>query len=88
MIEDASFPEVEAMRTVAKKPKSGSKEEADKQRVFQVKFAKAIEERILAAAETMTLDPTSFLRLIIREQLPTYEKRASRIRDGQPPEGD
>ena len=43
-------------------------------------------KRIDDTADALGLDGVNFLRMLIRENLATYEKRASRVRDGESPE--
>lgn len=43
-------------------------------------------KRIDETAETLGLDGVNFLRMLIRENIGRYEKRASQIREGESPE--
>lgn len=43
-------------------------------------------KRIDDTAEALGLDGVNFLRMLIRENLPRYEKRAVQVREGESPE--
>lgn len=53
---------------------------------YNVGFGLDYAKRIDATAETLGLDPVNFLRMVIRENLAKYEKRAGAVRDGESPD--
>lgn len=64
----------------------GSKKQDDMQVTFRL--AADLHARVKAAAEGMSLDISSLLRLLIRENLPVYEERAEEIRRREQKEGE
>jgi hypothetical protein len=47
----------------------------------------ALERRLYTTARTLGLDGANFLRMMIRECLPIYERRAEAINRGEAPAG-
>ena len=73
---------------VRKMPKRPPKAEGGKaeRKQYNVGVDKATAERIDATAEALGLDGVNFLRMVIRENLAKYEKRAAQVREGEAPE--
>ena len=60
-----------------------------KEKNFNIRFGNAaIERRIEETAHKLGLDPTSLLRMIVKENLKTYEARAAEIDDQGTNNGD
>lgn len=72
--------EVQGMNTVSKerKPKSSRKQ-------FGVRLERADVTRVADTAKGLGLDETSFLRMVILENLPRYERRVAQLREGNLP---
>ena len=60
------------------KKKTGAAPHATQQ--MNIRVAGAIYKRIEKTAETLGLDPTNFVRMLIMENLAAYEERAERVR--------
>ncbi len=69
---------------VGKKRKPG--DPAPKLKMFAVRLPPDLSERVEDTASGLSLDSASLLRMMIRETLMIYERRAERIRSGLPPE--
>jgi len=55
---------------------------------YNVRIGDALlERRLYATARTLGLDGANFLRMMIRECLPIYERRAEAINRGEAPAG-
>ncbi|VTT98892.1 unnamed protein product [Gemmataceae bacterium] len=71
-----------------KKPQPPAEPKAPEPRTFAIRFPTTddTEARVVSAAEGLGLDPTNFLRMVVRENLSVYERRVERIKQGLPPE--
>jgi hypothetical protein len=66
------------VHAVARKKPADSKEPEDKQITFRI--SGRLHARLDAAADGLSLDISSLLRMLIRQNLPTYEKQAEDVR--------
>lgn len=64
-----------------RKPKGGKKPIPTRQMAFRV--PNDLAERIEAVAPRLGLDTSNFLRMMLIEQIGTYERRADRIEAGE-----
>jgi len=53
---------------------------------FNVRVNVSVVPRIEATAEAFGLDETSFIRMVLLENLSRYEQRAAQIREGKVPD--
>lgn len=58
----------------------------EKKKLYSVRFGPADSARVESTAATLGLDEANFLRMMILETLPRYEKKAALIRDGHSPD--
>ena len=70
---------------VAKQPRKGQDQPADP-KTFALRFDDdpEVKKRIVSTAKALGLDPTSFLRMLVRENLAAYERRVERMQQGAP----
>jgi hypothetical protein len=72
------------VREVARKPAKGKGAEKPP-RQFNIRLDGETAERVESAADALGLDGANFLRQMVRECLPIYERRAQQVRDRRPP---
>jgi hypothetical protein len=71
-----------------KRPRKGEKPAKGpaKRRQYNIAFYLEYADRIDHVAETLGIDSTQLLRMIVREHLPKYEKRAAAVERGDEPQ--
>jgi hypothetical protein len=69
---------------VGKKRTSG--QPAPKVKTYSVRLSAEVSARVEQTATTLGLDEANFLRSLVVQNLPAYEKKAERVRSGLPPE--
>lgn len=57
-----------------------------KRKQYNVAFDTAFAARVDDTAEALGLDGTQLVRMIVRENIAKYEKRAAAVKDGRPPD--